>query len=301
MAWRGIHLSRASYLSLENRALKLEFRDDDGGTFRCALEDLSYLVIDTTEVSLSARILSALSEASVLVLGCDSRHLPCWSALPWTRYYKQGDSLELQLAATLPQKKQIWTRIVRRKLLAQAHCLFTNGLAGADHIDALSRQIRSGDSDNTEARAARHYWRCLFPDRNFRRHDEDLPNALLNYGYALLRAALARNLCALGYITQIGLHHDSATNAYNLADDLIEPYRPIADHFVLSSLGTLPSDAPFETDLRRAMTRLLEAELDFEGEVFSTMNAITETASSLRHALSTKDPKRLRFPTFNPP
>lgn len=300
MAWRGIHLSRSAYLSLENRALKLQFRDEDGGEFRCALEDLSYLVLDTAEVSLSGKLLAALSEASVMVLGTDNKHTPSWAALPWTRYYKQGETLNLQLGASQPQRKQLWSHIVRAKISAQAHCLFTNGLCGVDHLDALTRQVKSGDPNNIEARAARHYWQKLFPSRAFRRHDDDLPNALLNYGYSLLRAALARNLAALGFVTQHGLHHDSLSNAYNLADDLIEPYRPLADHFALQTLGALPSDAPFETEHRRSLTRLLEAELLLDGEIYSTMSAVEITCTSLRTALSQKDPNRLKFPTFTP-
>lgn len=300
MAWRGIHLSRSAYLSLENRALKLDFRDEDGGTFRLALEDLSYLVIDTVEVTLSARILDALSDACVMVLGCDQRHLPSWAILPWTRYYKQGETLNIQLAATEPQRKQLWARITKAKIQAQAHCLFTNGLPGADHLDALTAQVRSGDPDNTEARAARHYWKHLFPNREFRRHDDDLPNALLNYGYALLRAAIARNLSSLGFVTQLGLHHQSLSNAYNLADDLIEPFRPLADNFALKALADAASSAAFETDHRRTMTQLLEAELLLEGEVYSTMSAIEKVCSSLRPALVQKDPSLLKFPTFTP-
>lgn len=301
MAWRGIHLSRPAFLSLENRAIRLEFRDEAGGSFRLPLEDLSYLILDTAEVSLSGSLLSALSDASVMVLGTDRAHLPCWAALPWTRFYKQGETVGLQLGVSQPQRKQLWSHIVRAKIKAQAHCLFTNGLAGAEHLDALAAQVRSGDPANVEARAARHYWKCLFPRREFLRHGDDLPNALLNYGYALLRAALARNLCALGFIPQMGLHHDSVSNAYNLADDLIEPYRPLADHFALSVLGDAPSDAAFEPEHRRGMTRLLEADLDLGGEIFGTMAAVDATVSSLRQAIADRDPARLRFPAYHPP
>lgn len=300
MAWRGIHLSRPAYLSLENRALKLQFRDEEGGQFRCALEDLSYLILDTTEVSLSGKLLASLAEASVMVLGTDPTHTPSWASLPWTRYYKQGETLNLQLSATLPQKKQLWTQIVQEKIIAQAHCLFTNGRSGSDELDTMASQVKSGDSANTEARAARHYWQHLFNDRAFRRHDDDLPNILLNYAYALLRAALARQLAALGFVTQLGLHHSSLSNAYNLADDLIEPYRPLADHFAFQTLADLPSDAAFEKDHRRNLTRLLEAELLINGEIYSTMNAIEQTCLSLRHALSQKNPALLKFPTFTP-
>lgn len=301
MAWRGIHLSRPAYLSVEHRAIRLDFRDETGGSFRLPLEDLSYLILDTPEVSLSSSLLSALAEASVMVLGTDRAHLPCWAVLPWTRFYKQGETVGLQLGATLPQRKQLWAYIVRAKIRAQAHCLFTNGLPGADHLDTLAAQVRSGDPDNVEARAARHYWKCLFPHREFIRHGDDLPNALLNYGYALLRAALARHLCGLGFIPQMGIHHDSLSNAYNLADDLIEPYRPLADHFALSVLGDAPSDATFEPEHRRGMTRLLEADLDLGGEIYATMAAVEATVSSLRQAIGERDPARLRFPTYHPP
>jgi CRISPR-associated protein Cas1 len=298
MAWRGIHLSRPAYLCLENRALRLEFRDETGGSFRIALEDLSYLILDTAEVSLSGTLLSALSEASVMVLGTDRTHTPCWVALPWTGFYKQGETVRIQIDSTLPQRKQLWSHIVRTKLHAQARCLFTQGLAGGDHLLALADRVRSGDPDNVEARAARHYWKCLFPEREFLRHADDLPNALLNYGYALLRAALARNLCALGFIPQLGIHHKSLTNAYNLADDLIEPYRPLADHFARETLGDSPSDSPFETDHRRSIVRLLEANVILDGEVYGTMAAIEATISSLRPAIQQKNARLLKFPDF---
>lgn len=300
MAWRGIHLTRPAYLSVENRALKLDFKDEDGGTFRIPLEDLAYLILDTTEVSLSGSILSAFAGSNTLVIGVDAKHLPVWTALPWTNYHRQGEVLGIQLNATLPQKKQVWAHIVRVKIKAQAHCLFSNGLRGADVLQNLTFNIRSGDPDNTEARAARFYWQCLFDKRDFRRHDDDLPNTLLNYGYAILRAAIARQLCAIGFIPQLGIHHVSLSNAYNLADDLIEPYRPLADHFALQTLGAQPSDAPFETDHRRAMARMLEAELILEGEVFSLLPAIEVTTASLKKALHRKDTSYLKFPSFTP-
>jgi len=301
MAWRGIHLSRSSYLSLEHQSLKLEFRDGEGGTFRIPLEDLSYLIIDTAEVSLSGRILSALADSSVMVLGSDTKHQPAWAALPWTRFYKQGETLNLQLQSTLPQRKQLWTHIVRLKIQAQAHCLAQNKLNGAEKLKAIATQIKSGDPDNTEARAARLYWSLLFPNRQFRRHDDDFPNACLNYAYALLRAALARHLCALGFVTQLGIHHESLSNAYNLADDLIEPYRPIADHFALQVIGSRNSESEFTTDDRRSITQLLEAELHIDEEIYATMAAIELTASSLRHALSGKNPGLIKFPTYFAP
>ncbi len=300
MAWRGIHLSRPAYLSVEHRALKLDFRDDDGGTFRIPLEDLAYLILDTPDITLSGRLLAGLAEANTLVLGVDARHLPVWTSLPWTRYHRQGEILNIQLNATVPQKKQLWKRIVETKIKAQARCLHTNNLNGADTLDNIAMHVRSGDPDNTEARAARRYWSHLFPTKNFRRHADDLPNAMLNYAYAILRAAIARQLCATGYIPQLGIHHTSLSNAYNLADDLIEPYRPIADHFVLRVLSATPPDAPFSTDHRRALAQMLECDLWIEDEVYSLLPAIEVTVNSLKTSLQNKEPAWLAFPTFTP-
>ncbi|MGC6460141.1 MAG: type II CRISPR-associated endonuclease Cas1 [Akkermansiaceae bacterium] len=300
MAWRGIHLTRPAYLSVEHRALKIDFRDEDGGSFRLALEDLAYLILDTPETTLSGRILAALAETGTLVLGVDNRHLPCWTSLPWTRYHRHGEVLQLQLEASVPQKKQLWSKIVRAKINAQAFCLLHNRLDGADKLFNMVQAVRSGDPDNTEARAARSYWNSLFPDRDFRRHDDDLANALLNYGYALLRAAIARQLCGVGFYPPLGLHHDSVSNAFNLADDLIEPYRPLVDHIALVTLGESPSNKPFETNHRRAMASLFEAEVDLDGEIYSVLPAIEVTVNSLKSALVHKEPDILKFPNYKP-
>ena len=300
MAWRGIHLTRPAYLSVEYRALKIDFRDEGGGSFRLALEDLAYLILDNPETALSGSILAALAEAGTLVLGVNHRHLPCWTSLPWTRYHRHGEVLHLQMGATVPQKKQIWAKIVRAKIAAQASCLRENGLDGSEVVFEMLHTVRSGDPNNTEARAARRYWSFLFSNRDFRRHDDDLPNALLNYGYALLRAALARQLCAVGFHPPLGIHHESLSNAYNLADDLIEPFRPIVDHFALVTLGEENSDARFGTEHRRAMASIFEAELFFDTEIYSVLPAIEVAVSSFKQALVNKDSELIKFPTFNP-
>ena len=300
MAWRGIHLSRPAYLCVEHNCLKLEFRDERGGTFSQPIEDLSYLILDNPSVALSGRCLAALAEANVLVLGVNSKHLPVWAALPWTNFHRQGEVLQLQMAATLPLKKQLWARTVQAKILAQAKCLSDNALDGAETLARLSKNVRSGDPDNVEARAARMYWSFLFPSRPFVRHQEDFPNALLDYGYAILRSAIARHLCAIGFVTQLGIHHDSLANAYNLADDIIEPFRPLVDHFVLAILRDSPPAATFETPHRQALVRVMQADFSLDGNVLPTMAAIEATTASLKHALSEKNPDGLTYPSFAP-
>lgn len=296
MAWRGIHLSRPAYVSADRQSMQMEFRDDEGGEFRIPLEDLAYLIVDTPEVALSSTILSQLSESSVLVVGVNGRHLPVWASLPWTSFHKHGEVLPLQMQASLPLKKQLWAAIVFQKLRMQAECLDLCGRDGGEQVRAMGQRIRSGDPDNTEARAARAYWSRLFPDRPFRRHDEDLPNAMLNYGYAILRAALARLLCGVGFMPQLGIHHESQTNAFNLADDLLEPYRPWVDGRVVRELGSTSSDTEFSTQHRRSIAPILEATVEFNGEEYGMLAALEVTVSSLKSALRDKEPSRLRYP-----
>lgn len=296
MAWRGIHLSRSAYLSIEHRVLKLDFRDNAGGSFHHPLEDLAYIILDTQDITLSGRLLASLSENDVLVLGVNGKHLPVWTSLPWTRFHRQGEVLKIQLDSTVPLRKQIWSYIVRAKIIAQAQTLAHYDQAKAAKLRQMEKTVRSGDSDNVEARAARFYWQSLFKNREFRRHDDDLPNAMLNYAYALIRAALARNLSALGFVPQIGLHHESLSNAYNLADDLIEPYRPLADAHALTTLGDQESTAEFTTEHRRSLALLLESEVTIKGEVFSFLPAIELTCASLKIALREKASEKLVFP-----
>ena len=299
MAWRGIHLSRPAYLSIDQNALLLEFRDDRGGSFRQPIEDLSYLVLDNPGIVLSGRCLAELAEANALVLGVNAKHLPVWAAFPWANFHRQGEVLHAQLAASLPLKKKTWERIVRAKIAAQAQCLFANQLNGRDALLQMVRHVRSGDAGNVEARAAKLYWAFLFPDANFVRHGEDFPNALLDYGYAILRSAIARSLCAVGFVPQLGLHHDSLANAFNLADDLIEPFRPVVDHFALGILRRSPPDATFATPHRQALIRLMEANWSLEGNLLPTMAAIEAVVASLKRVLYEKNPELLAFPEFH--
>lgn len=302
MAWKGIYLSQAAYLSLSHHNLQIRFRHADEGTpqaLSLPLEDLDYLIIDTPEVTLSSPVIGALSAASVLLMGVDDRHQPHWASFPWAGYYQQGCTLELQLEVSQPFQKQLWAHIVRQKINEQAKCLESTGRHDeARYLQAISRQVLSGDTGNAEARAARLYWAALFDSRSFIRHADDLPNAILNYGYALIRAAIARNLCALGFIPQLGLHHRSKGNAFNLADDLIEPYRPLIDYRAVQILGSQPSDGPFTKEHRKRLVQILSESVLMNGEVIALTVGIARTVSGLRHALHSRQTEALVFPTF---
>lgn len=296
MAWRGVHLSKAAHLRLEHRNLVIEFRDETKSVARLPLEDIAYLILDSLEVTLSGALLAAMSENEITVLGINDRHLPAWSSFPWGLHYRQGEITNLQLECSLPLKKRLWQHIVEKKIRAQAWALSASGLEQADALSSIAGTVLSGDSTNVEARAAVIYWGEFFAPRCFRRHDDDLPNALLNYGYSLVRAGLARHLCAAGFLPVLGLHHCSMNNAFNLADDLIEPYRPIVDFFVRKILADRPSSDPFMTDDRRALTQILEAPVILEGNEMTLFASIKPVTQSLKHAMRQRDPSHLVFP-----
>lgn len=301
MAWKGLHLSRPAYLHTERGSLSIEFRDGlEPGAFRLPLEDLAWLVIDSPQVLLNSHLLSRCSDAGVMILGVDDKHMPCWTSLPWTRFHRQGEVMQLQLQASQPRKKRLWQEIVRRKLLAQAAALETLGRRKAAHLRTFAAAVRSGDPDNIEARAAQLYFRNLLPDRQFTRHAEDLPNHMLDYGYAVIRAAIARNLCATGFIPQLGLFHSGLANAYNLADDLIEPYRPFVDALAVRTLGERSSDDPFVVGDRRELVSLLDRDVIVAGETVTLFHAISLTVASLKNAMRDGDPALLAFPEPTP-
>jgi CRISPR-associated protein Cas1 len=301
MAWKGLHLSRPAYLHTERGSLSIEFRDDlEPAKFRLPLEDLAWLVLDSPQILLNSAFLSRCSDAGVMVLGVDEKHLPCWTSLPWTRFHKQGEVMRLQLEANLPRKKRLWQEIVRLKLIAQASALEALGRDKAPHLRTLAAAVRSGDPDNTEARAAQLYFRSLFPERKFTRHGDDLPNHMLDYGYAVIRASIARHLCAIGFIPQLGLHHCGLANAYNLADDLIEPYRPFVDASVVRILGERPSADPFLTEDRRSLVAILDRDVQVNGETVTLFHAVSLTVASLKGALRDGDPALLKFPEPKP-
>lgn len=295
MAWRGVHLSRAARLRVEHRNLVIEFADS-GTSTRLPLEDIAYLILDTPEVSLTGALMSRMSQCAIMVLGCDERHMPAWTSQPWGLHYRQAEVTQIQLDCTLPLKKRLWQRIVCEKIRAQADCLHALRAENADVLQALIPTVRSGDSGNVEARAAVLHFPALFPGRDFLRHADDLPNALLNYGYSLLRSGLARYLCAHGFIPSLGLFHRSMANAFNLADDLIEPYRPFVDLTAARLLGNRPSSEAITLDDRRALALLLEKPVLFHAEEMTLFASIALCVQSLRRAMVSKEPGILQFP-----
>lgn len=294
MAWKGVHISRSARLSYRDGQLAV---DQDEGQVTMPIEDVAWIVLDTGQVTLTATLMSACMEAGIAVIFTDQRHTPSGMALPFHRHHRQASVAALQSGASLPLKKRLWQALVMAKIENQAACLAACGRDGAG-VAAMARLVGSGDPGNVEARAARDYWNLLF--RGFTRGDEhDLRNKMLNYGYAVVRAGIARALVASGFLPCFGLFHDSAANAFNLADDLFEPFRPFVDAkvFAMTEGGT-KGDGDLDLDQRRVLAGLLGSDVRRGREIVSMLTATERSAESLARAIEGSTPALLELPRF---
>jgi CRISPR-associated protein Cas1 len=218
------------YLAVSRGFLTVTAAGEEKG--RIALDDIGALIVHAHGTSWSNHVFAKLSERDVPVVICGSNHAPVACVWPLEGNHLQGARMRAQAAAPKPLAKQLWRQIVAAKVAMQGEILRRNGIeAGA--FTLLARRVRSGDPDNIEAQAARRYWKALFGPGFLRDQQADGPNALLNYGYTVLRALVLRAVCAAGLHPTLGVFHSNRANAFALADDLMEPYRPLVDQMVL--------------------------------------------------------------------
>lgn len=293
MAWRALHLSRPARLSLADRQIVVAQED---GEVRLPLEDTACIVLDTPQATLTAALLSACMEEGVAVMATDAAHRPSGLMLPFHRHHRQAGVAQVQAGISAPLRKRLWQAVVRRKILNQATMLELLGRPGGPGLRAMAARVASGDTGNMEARAAREYWSALW--HNFRRGDgEDRRNGLLDYGYAVMRAGVARALVAAGFLPAFGIGHASATNAFNLADDLLEPFRPFVDRLAFDVASRKARrEAPVGLEDRRAMAGILIADARVGMQAVTLLVAAEMAAGSLLRAMEQRTPAVLALP-----
>jgi len=267
-----------------------------------AITELSAVVLAHPQSSISQPAMNALMEHGVPLLVCDSSFLPSGLMLPMRANTLQTQRMIAQATAKQPITKRLWQQIVRVKIRAQATALI--GLHADDGgLQALVKLVRSGDPTNIEARAAVRYWPLLFRDPVFRRRfDAEDQNRLLNYGYAIIRAAVGRAICAAGLHPSIGLHHHGRDNPFCLADDLMEPYRPLVDAEVAKLAGEHGRDCPLDSMSKQRLIEILDLRLQADRgkpDLRTVSECIGRTAYSLAEAFGgvrNAETDRLFFP-----
>lgn len=281
MAWRGLHISQPARLTHRHSQIVVE-REDDKTTLTFPVEDVAWVILDTPQTSITGALLSTLAENGVALIVPDAKHHPAGMLLSFHQHHLQSAIAHNQISASGPLKKRLWQKLVSAKIENQAAVLRAIGNDRAQALFAMAGRVRSGDPDNLEAQAARMYWPLLF--EGFRRHDEDHRNGLLNYGYAVVRAALARACAAYGLLPTFGLHHNSRANAFNLVDDLIEPFRPLVDRMARARAVDEDGEELTVTD-RRHMAGILSESVSLGEERLTVLAATEAVAASLVRAI----------------
>lgn len=279
MIKRTVEISRDSaHLAVRQKQLLVQRGAVTIGQIPC--EDIGMVLVDHPQVTYSHAALVELADASSVVVICGRSHLPTAILLPLSDHTQVVSRLELQLSVSQPVKKRVWSQLVRAKIRAQAVNLTDNPAAQAKLRD-FAKQVKSGDSTNREAQAARVYWGHFLPaELLFRRDaDGDGLNALLNYGYAIIRAAIARAIVGAGLLPALGIFHSNRSNQFCLADDLIEPLRPLVDDRARELFRQ--GFTEINTESKTGLLKLLTDEVKFAGEVGPLMVSLHGMVASL--------------------
>ncbi|MCQ2975296.1 MAG: type II CRISPR-associated endonuclease Cas1 [Bacteroidales bacterium] len=293
MIKRTLYFGNPAYLSLKNSQLVLrlpeveksdlpeKFKQDAVRTM--PIEDLGIVVIDNKQITLTNGLIEKLLENNVAIIFCGSNHLPIGLSLPLYKNTTLTERWHYQMEASLPLKKQLWQQTIQQKILNQAAVLKKEYNCVVKNMLIWSNEVRSGDPDNFEGRAAAYYWKNTFPDiDNFTRDDDDFfPNSLLNYGYAILRAIVARALVSSGLVVQLGIHHHNKYNPYCLADDIMEPYRPYVDEVVIEIIKRDGYSEELTTQHKKDLLSIPVIDVIIENKKRPLEVAVSTTTASL--------------------
>jgi CRISPR-associated protein Cas1 len=278
---------------MKNRQLVYEPKDEQ--SVRVALEDITVIVIEDNRSTLTTALLSHISEHNIVLFTCDSYHMPNGLFTPFHQHSRLSQISHIQVEMKLPLKKQIWQKIISQKIFNQAQLLKYFNKEDFQ-VSVLVDKVKSGDSDNLEALAARRYWSLLFDDFSRDQKAPDPRNIALNYGYAIVRGAVARSLVAHGLLPTFGVFHNSELNAYNLADDIIEPLRPMVD-MVVKNLELVDAlDVHMGVEIKSALLNILVMEMNIDGENVLVLNICDIMAQGFVKCMKLKDVSRLSLP-----
>lgn len=264
---------------LEQLVIKTEQRETT-----VPIEDVGFVVIEHPEIYISITTLSKLTDNNVAVIFCDQKHMPSSMLLNLNSHHLQQEIFKNQINASAPLKKQLWQQTVKTKIRHQSQ-LLKKLKKPFKTLDFHESKVLSGDTDNREGAAAAYYWKHLF-DFDFRRERYgDYPNPFLNYGYIVLRAAVARALSGSGLLCTLGIHHHNKYNAFCLADDIMEPFRPLVDAKVMEIMNVY-DDHELTTEIKAELLSVLTDTVYFEDTKSPLMVGLSRTASSLQQCFA---------------
>jgi len=284
------------HLSLSNKQMVASNREKNI-TRSVPIEDIGFIVLDNQQITITHALLRELSEANVALIVCNEKHHPVSMMMNLDSHQLQGEIFDLQLKASEPLKKNLWKQTIKAKISNQA-ALLRKLHRPFDPMLYMVGKVSSGDKGNVEARAARHYWQHVFNDNTFRRlRIGENPNSLLNYAYAILRAGVARALMGSGLLPTLGIHHHNRYNAYRLADDIMEPYRPFADEVVVETYAKFPDYEDLTPQIKSELLNLLTVDVNMGSVKRPLLIALSITSASLAKCFA-GERRNIRFPVF---
>lgn len=308
MIKRTLYFGNPAYLSvklaqLEVRLPEVEANPELPESFRTSavkripIEDIGVVVLDNRRITITQAALAALLDNQVAVITCDDRRMPAGLMLPLAGNTTQTERFRHQIDASLPLKKQLWQQTVLAKILNQSSVLYRCRGLDCGNMEAWAKQVRSGDGDNLEGRAAAFYWQQLFGHvEGFRRDREGVaPNNLLNYGYAVLRAVVARALVGSGLLPTLGIHHHNRYNAYCLADDVMEPYRPYVDLLVADLVDGGADCSALTAEIKSRLLSVPVLDVVIDGRRSPLMIGVGMTTASLYKCFSGES-RKIAYP-----
>lgn len=309
MIKRTLYFGNNAYLHTKDEQIIIDFADKEKPSAKVPIEDIGVVILDAYQLTISQNLISKLLDNNVALITCNKKRMPQGLLLNLDGHHIQQEKFRNQINTSLPLKKQLWQQTIKQKIRNQAYLLSLLTIIAASELqnmDYWANSVKSGDPDNYEGRAAAFYWRHLFSqyiDSFKRGRFEDEPNNLLNYGYAILRAITARCLVASGLLPTFGIHHHNKYNAYALADDIMEPYRPFVD-FVVYQIVDEYQDEIYEngeielsTEIKAKLLIIPTLDVIIDGEKSPLMIAMQRTTASLSACFDGVR-KTILFPKF---
>lgn len=310
MIKKTLYFGNPAYLSLRNsqmvirlpEMLKIKEQTEEirqASEITKPIEDLGVIVLDNRQITITQALISTLLDNNCAVITCDEHSMPTGLMLPLFGNSTQNERFREQLDSSLPLRKQLWQQTVQQKIHNQASALDHCTSDSHDCMHIWAKEVRSGDPDNLEARAAAYYWRNFFPmfPDFVRSRERDCPNNLLNFGYAILRSIIARALVSSGLLPTLGIHHHNRYNAYCLADDIMEPYRPFVDRLVYTIIQKYGKDIQLNRTIKAELLSIPTIDVSIGGHKSPLMVAASQTSASLQKCF-TGELRRISYPEY---
>ncbi|MCL6524858.1 MAG: type II CRISPR-associated endonuclease Cas1 [Thermoflavifilum sp.] len=296
MIKRILYFGNPAYLHTNYKQLKITLKKDPPEERSIPIEDLGVVMIDHPQITITSGAITALMNNNVVLIACNESYMPHALMLPFEGHHIQTQRIQAQIQASEPLKKNLWMQTVQAKIYNQAKLLELQGIRHHP-LYQFQKNVKSGDADNREAAAASFYWNHLFANiPDFSRNPiGPYPNNLLNYGYAILRSVTARAIVAAGLYPSLGIYHHNKYNAYCLADDLMEPYRPFVDEWVIQLMEKYPKWQEINVELKKELLAIPHLDVKIENDKSILMIATQRTAASLARCYL-GERRKLAFP-----